>query len=170
MCLLGEGKTCLTLAKSDDDVVLGGDLGLNVVRKVVGIVAREDDTSRHGVERFGRVHLLDVALVVGVNDSRDVEVSLALPASELHLAEHTRRVLLAISDGVEVANILLGELNSGLLAAADNDGVGTVDVVIGGEVDGTLDIIKSPEGDGAGASESGRASKGKDGRGEMHLE
>lgn len=150
-------------------MVLSGDLGLDVVREVVGIVAGEDEAARHGPEGLGRVHLLDTVVVMGVNDGGDVEVGLALPARELDLSEHARNVLLAVGDGIEVADVLIGKLDGGLLGIAHNDGVHGEGVLVGGEVDGALDVIKSPEGDRVGASKSGRADKGKDRGSEMHL-
>lgn len=170
LSLLGEAKASRSITKGGDDVVLLSDLSLNVVRQVVGVVAREDLAARHGGLGVGRVHLLDIGLVVGIDDGRDVEVGHATPARELDLTEHTGLVLLALSDGVEVANVLIRELNSGLLSAAHSDRVNVVRVLVGGEVDGTLDIVKSPEGDGGSVGESGRASKSKDRSGEMHLE
>lgn len=151
-------------------MVLSGDLGLDVIREVVGIVAREDDAARHGEVRVGRVHLLDAVLVVGVDDGRDVEVGLALPAGELDLAEHARLVVCTIGNSVEVADVLVRELDGSLLSAADDDRVDGEGVLVGGEVDGTLDIIQSPEGDRVRAGNGSGAGKGKDGSGEMHLE
>jgi hypothetical protein len=167
---LGEAEASRSLTESGDEVVLFSDLGLDVIREVVGVVAGEHLAARHGGLRVGRVHLLDVGLVVGINDGRDVEVGGATPARELDLTEHTGLVLLTISDGVEVADILIRELNSGLLGVAHSDRVHDVRVLVGSEVDGALDIIKSPEGDGRSVGESGRASKSKDRGGEMHLE
>lgn len=157
------------LADGDDDVLLMGNLGLDIIREVVGIVAREDHAARHGRLGVGREHLLDVVLVLGLDDGRDVEVSLALSTVELDLAEHARGVLLSLGDGVEVANVLVREGHSLLLRGVDLDGLHIPGVFVGGEVDGTADVVKGPEGDLSGGGNGGRAEKSKDGGGELHF-
>lgn len=157
------------LTKSGDDMGLLSDLGLDVVGKVVGVVAREFLAARHGGLGLGRPHLLDAVLVIGIDNGGDIEVGLSVLARELDLAKHARLVLLALFDGVEVANELVGELDGRLLRVVDLNGVEGVLVVVGSEVDCALRIVESPECDLVGrADESGRAEKGKNGSGEMH--
>ena len=157
------------LTKSGDDVGLISDLGLDVVGKVVGVVAREFLATRHGGLGLGRPHLLDAVLVIGIDNGGDIEVGLSVVARELDLAKHARLVLLALLNGVEVANELVGELDSRLLRAVDLNGVEEVLVVVGSEVDCALRIVESPECDLVGRTgESGRAEKSKNGSGEMH--
>lgn len=151
-------------------MLLLSDLGLNIVRQVVSVVAREDDAARHGRVGLGRVHLLDVVLVAGVDDGRDVEVGLALGAGELDLAEHAGGVLLALGDGVEVADVALGEVDGGLLRRVDGDGIHGPAVLVGSKVDGATDVIESPEGDLASRGQGGGAESGENGGGELHLE
>lgn len=50
------------------------DFGLDIIREVVGVVVREVFVVGYGLFGVGRVYLFDVVFVVGVNDSRDVEV------------------------------------------------------------------------------------------------
>lgn len=160
-----------TSAESGDDVVLICDLGLDVVRKVVGIVAREHLATRHGRLGLGRPHLLDVFLVRGIDDRGDVEVGLAVPAREVDLAEHAGRVLVTLLDGVEVTDVGLGEVDSGLLSAADSDSVDVGRARVGGEVDGADLIVKGPESDLASADSGGeRGNEAEGGSREMHGE
>lgn len=77
----------LSVADSNDEVGLLGRNRLDVVGRVVGGVAREDDASRDdglglGLLKASRVHLLDSVVVVGVHDGRDVKVGQAIPAVE----------------------------------------------------------------------------------------
>lgn len=136
-----EVKASGARAKSGDDVVLLGGFGLDVVGEVVGIVAGEDFTARHGALGLSRVHLLDAVLIVGVDNGGDVEEGQAVLARELDLAEHASLVLLALGDGVEVTDEVIRELDSLLLRAVDRHRVQGVLVVVGSEVDGTLNIV-----------------------------
>jgi hypothetical protein len=162
--------TALTLTEDGDDVVLLSDLGLNVIGEVVGVVAGEVVTAGHGALGLGRVHDLDVGLIIGVNDGGDVKVGLAQPAAELDLAQHAGDVLLASGDGVEVADKLLREVDGDVLGAVNSDGVEEVLVVVGSEVDGALNVINGLEGDLVGADEGSGAQESEDRSGELHLE
>lgn len=146
------------------------NLGLDIIREVVGIVAGENLAARHRGLRGSAPHLLDVVLVIGVDDGRNIEVGLATPAREHDLSEHARLVLRALLDGVEVADVGVRELNSGLLGIAHSDGVDAVSILVRGEIDGSGLVVKGPESDGTSASKSSRADKGKDRGGEEHLE
>lgn len=145
-------------------------LGLDVIREPVDVVAREDFTARHGGEAAGGPHLLDVVVVVGVNNGRDVEVSLSLPATELDLAEHARDVLVTLLDGVVVANVVVGEVNSGLLLVADSHRVDFRGARAGSEVDGANLVVEGPEGDLASGDRGSSGSESQKSGGELHLE
>jgi hypothetical protein len=60
-------------------------------------------------------------VVVGVDDGGDVEEGDAVPAVEGDLAEHAGHFLLAVRDGVEVADPALGEVDRRGGAAGDGD-------------------------------------------------
>lgn len=165
-----EGQASGARAQSLDKVDLLGDLGLDIVGKVVGVVAGEDLATRHGGLGTSRPHLLDVVVVTGGNNGRDVEVGQAVPAAELNLAEHTGNVGLASLDGIVVADPGVRELDGGLLSVVDSDGSDGGRSRVASEVDGTLDVVEGPEGDGGGAGNSGRGEKSQDGSSELHLE
>lgn len=157
-------------AKGADELLLLGSLGLDVVRQVVGVVAREVDAARHGLQGLGREHLLDVVLVVGVDNGGDVKVGQAVPAAKVDLAEHAGDVVGALLDGVEVALPGIGEGNSGVLSTADLDGVDVGAAGVGGEVDGALSVVQGPEGDAGGRRESRGGNEGSNRGGETHFE
>ena len=118
-----------------------------------------------------KTDLLDVFLVRGIDDRGDVEVGLAVPAREVDLAEHAGRVLVTLLDGVEVTDVGLGEVDSGLLSAADSDSVDVGRARVGGEVDGADLIVKGPESDLASADSGGeRGNEAEGGSREMHGE
>jgi ApbE superfamily uncharacterized protein (UPF0280 family) len=168
---LAAADTALAVAQDGDDVVLLSDLGLHIVPDVVGVVTGEVVAARRGALGLSRVHDLDVGLVSGINDGRDVKVSLAVPATELDLTQHARAVVAALGNSVEVADKRVGEVNRGILGAVDIDRVQEVLVVVGSEVNGTLHIVNGAESDlvGAGESSSG-TQKGKGRSSEMHFE
>jgi hypothetical protein len=165
-----EGHASAAGAKGLDEVDLGSDLGLDVVRKVVGVVAGEDLAARHGALGVGGPHLLDVVVIAGVDNGGDVKVGEAVPAAELDLAEHAGNVVLTLGDGVVVADPGVGEGDLLLLAAADGDGVEPSRLGVGSEVDGALNVVEGPEGDGGGLGEDSGGNEGHDGGGELHLE
>lgn len=166
----GKGQAGGARAQGGDDVGLRGGLGLDVVGQPVSVVAWEDLATGHGLLRRLGPHLLDVVLVVGVDDGRDVEVGQAVPAREVDLTQHARVVRLAILDGVEVADPRLGELDGRVLLVVDDDGGDIGRSRVAGEVDGALDVVEGPEGDSAGA-DGGRGGDEGHGRGsEMHLD
>lgn len=162
--------TRLALSQDGDNVVFLSDLGLYIVREVVGIIAGEVITARHRAVGIGRVHNLDVGLVVGINDGRNVKVSLAIPATKFDLSQHAGYVLVTLLDGVEVADKLVREIDSGVTGAVNLDRVKEVLVVIGSEVDGALHTVNGAEGNLTGAGKRGRSQKGQDRSGELHLE
>ncbi|KAH6611234.1 hypothetical protein Trco_001254 [Trichoderma cornu-damae] len=157
-------------AQSADEVALLGGLGLDIIRQVVGVVAREVDTSRHGLVGLGREDLLDVVLVVGVDNGGDVEVGQSVPAAEGDLAEHARDVGSAVLDGIEVALPGVGEGDGGVLLAVDGDGFEVGLARVAGEVDGALNIVQSPEGDAGGAGQSRGSNQGSNRSSETHFE
>lgn len=161
--LLSERETGGTRAQGAHEVILVGDLGLNVIRKPVDIVAGEHLTTRHGPRLCGRPHLLDVVVVLGVNNGRDVKVVQLVPAREGNLAKHAWDVVLAVLDGVEVADPSIREGNSGVLLAVDLDGLHSRLTSVASEVDSTLNGVEGPEGDcgGLGDSRSGDQSHGR---------
>jgi hypothetical protein len=165
-----EGVAGDTRAQGSPEVDLVGDLGLDVIGKPVAVVAREDLAARHGVLGAGGPHLLDVAVVGGVDNGRDVKVGQAVPAVELDLAEHAGNVGTALGDGVEVANIVVGELNGGPLGTAHSDGVHGEGVLIADEVDGAHNVVEGPEGDAGGAGKGSRADEAKDSGRETHVD
>lgn len=87
-----------------DQLVGGGDLGLDVVPLVVGVGAREGLAARDGGVSVKREHLLDAVVVVWVDDSADIEVVHTSPAIEGDLAEHAWDISGILGDGVPVAN------------------------------------------------------------------
>jgi len=151
-------------------VSLVSDLGLDIIREVVGVVAREALAAGHGLLGVGRVHLLDAVLVVGVNDSRDVEVGEAHPATKEQLAEHTGLVRGALSNSVEVALVVLRELNSGVLGVADGDRLNLGAARRGSEDDSTSDVVQGLESDLSSVNGGGSGSKAEERSSEMHLD
>lgn len=151
-------------AQSADEVRLLSSLGLDVIRQVVGVVAREVLAAGHGLIAGSREELLDVVLVVGVNNSRDVEVGQSLPAAEVDLTEHAGDVGIALLDGVPVALPGVRESDGGVLAGAGSDGVNVGAARVAGEVDGALSVVQGPEanagsaGEGRGGNESSNRS------------
>lgn len=149
---------------------LVSNLGLLIVGQVVGVVAGELLAARVGGHGLGRVHLLDVVGVAGDNDGRNVKVGLAHPATEGHLAEHaSASVLATLNDGPVVSNVLVRELDSGVLLVAHNDGVDVGISGVRGEVHGADLVVKSLEGDLGGSSVGSRGNKGHDSSSELHV-
>ena len=167
---LGKVETSRARAQCGHEFGGVGDLGLDIVPHPVGIVAREDLAARHGGHLILGPHLLDVVVVIGVDNGRDVEEGHATKGTKVDLAEHAGVVLLALLDGVEVANVLVSKVDGGVLLVADSDGGHLGRAGAGSEVDGALDVIQSPEGDGAGLGGGGRGDEADDGVGEMHLD
>lgn len=149
---------------------LVSDLGLDIIREVVGVVAREVLAARDGLLGLGRVHRLDAVLVVGIDNGRDVEVGEAHPATEEKLTEHTRLVSGALSNGVEVALVVVREVDSGVLSVADSDGLDLGTTRRSSEDDGTGDIIKGLEGNSSSVDSGGSGSKAEERGSEMHLD
>lgn len=146
------------------------DLGLDVIREVVGVVARERVATGLGLLGVNGPHLLDVVLVVGVDDGRDVKVGEAHPATEEELSEHTRSIVFTVGDGVEVALVVLGELDTLGLAALDGHRLLLGAAGGRGEDDLAGDIVKGLEGDGSGADSGSRGDEAKERLGELHFE
>jgi hypothetical protein len=165
-----EVKRLSRATESGDDVGLVSNLGLDIIGQVVGVVAREVLAARHGLLGVSGPHLLDAVLVVGVNDGRDIEVGEAHPASEEKLAKHAGLVLRALGDSVEVALVVLGELNGGVLSGADGDRLDLS--AAGGRSEDNLasSVIKSLESDGSSVDSGGSGSKAEERSSEMHLE
>ena len=136
---------------------------------VVSIVAGKLHAARHGRLDVGRPHLLDIVLVVGVDNGRDVKVSEAHPAGKVYLSEHTGNIGATVLDGIEVANVTLGERDVLLLPSLDHDWVHRRGARAGSEVDGAVNSVERPEGNGtAGAGESSRGHQGSDSIEEAH--
>lgn len=157
-------------AKGGDNVSLLGSLGLDIVREPVAVVARESLATRHGGLAAGRPHLLDVVVVAGVNDGGDIEVGEAVPGVEVDLTEHAGDVGGARLDGVEVTDPGVGELDNRLLLVVDGNRLELRGARARSEVDGTSDIVESPEGDTGGADGSSGGNEGHGRSSEMHFE
>lgn len=157
-------------AKSGHEVDGVGDLGLDVVREVVSVRAGEDDAAGHGSQGTLGPHLLDVVLVSSVDNGGDVEEGLASVATEGDLAEHAVGLGLALSDGVEVADVVVREGDGDVLGVVAVDRSNLSVANRGGEVDGALDIVKGPEGDGGGVGGGGSGDEAGDHGRELHLE
>jgi hypothetical protein len=158
-----------TGTKGSDEINLLSNLGLDVVGEPVAVVTREGLATRHGGVAGLGPHLLDIVLVVGVNDSRDVEVGLAVPATEGDLTEHTGLVLGTLLDGVEVTNVLVREVNGNLLSTAHGNGLGALETRIRGEDNGTLLVIEGDEGDCASSSVGSRGNEASESSSELHV-
>ena len=169
--LLGEVETGGAGAERGDQLGLGGDLGLDVVGKPVGVVAGEDLAARHGLLRLGGPHLLDVVVVLGIDNGGDVEVGLAVPATEVELGEHAGDVVCALLDSVGVANPLIRELDTRLLGVADLDGLDLLVAVasVGSEVDHAGLVVQGLEGDAGGVGDGRGGGEGQSRGSEMHL-
>jgi hypothetical protein len=152
-----------------DEVNLLSNLGLDIIGEPVGIVARELLAARHGRGTSLGPHLLDVVLVVGVDNGRDVEVRLAVPATEGDLTEHARLVLVALLDSVEVTDVLVREIDGNLLSTADSDGLGALKARVRGEDDGALLVIKGNKGDGGSSSVGSRGDEANESGSELHF-
>lgn len=170
MHLFGEGDAGAALTKGGHEVGGVGGLGLDIVGQPVGVVAGEVLAARHGTGLVDGPHLLDVAVVRGVDDGGDVEEGQAAKAAKGNLAEHAGLVLLALLDGVEVAAVDIGEGDGGVLLVADSDGLSLGRTRAGREVDGTLNVVEGPEGDGSGVDSGGRGSEAEESLGEMHFD
>lgn len=157
-------------AKGGDNVSLLGSLGLDIVREPVAVVAREGLATRHGGLAAGGPHLLDVVVVLRVNNGGDIEVGETVPGVKVDLTEHAGDVAGAILDSVEVADPGVGELDNLLLLVADGDRLELRGAIARSEVDGTGDIVESPEGDTGGADGSSGGNKGHGRSSEMHFE
>lgn len=149
---------------------LGSDLGLDIIRQVVGVVAREALATRGGLLGFGRVHELDAVLVVGINNGRDIEVGEAHPAAEEQLTEHTRLVVGALGNGVEVTLVVVRELNSGVLSVVDGDGLNLGTARRWGEDNLASDIVQGLEGNRSSVDSNGSGSEAEERSSEMHLD
>lgn len=144
--------------------------GLDVVGKVVGKVAREGDTARDGLLLIGRPHLLDVVLVIGIDNGRDVEVRDVVPAIEGDLAEHARDVGLALPDCIPVSLPAMREGDGDVLVTRDHGVWDLGGVRVAGEVDGAVDGVLGHEGDRVlGGGHDGGGEEG-DKLGELHVD
>jgi hypothetical protein len=164
-----EGVAGDTRAQGSPEVDLVGDLGLDVIGKPVAVVAGEVLATRHGGEGDSGPHLLDVVVIAGVDNGRDIEVGQAVPAAELNLAEHAGLVLRAGLDSVPVADPSVGERDSGVLGTADGNAGERGRLRIGSEDKGALDVVEGPESNRGGAGDSGRGNKGHERSRELHV-
>ena len=167
--LLGEGEASRTSTESGHQVGGVGDLGLDIVGQPVGVTAREVSASRHGTSLLDGPHLLDTIVVGRVDNGGDVEEGQATEATEGDLTEHTGLVLLALGNGVEVANVLVREFDGLVLLVVDDNRLNIGVTSTGGEVDSALDIIESPEGDSRSVGDDCGSSKNHS-SGELHFE
>lgn len=163
-------------AKGADQVGLRGRLGLDVIRQVVGIGAREEVAARSdqgvgqaGAGEAGRVDHLDAVDVVGVDDGRDVKEGLTGPAVEGDLAEHARDVGLTGRDRVEVALPVLGDIDDDALESRHDGGGDHTSTGVAGEVDGAVGGILGDQSDSVGSGSKGGAGKEGSKRGELHI-
>jgi hypothetical protein len=166
-------------ADGRDDNLLRGRLRLNVVPVVVGGVAEGVVRLAAGDGLTGRLgeHLLDAVEVgnrIGVtnagDDRRDVEVGDAVPAVHADLSQHAGNVVLALSDGVEVALPSIGEGDSDG-GPRRQDGRGDLGMAgVAGEVDRAVGVVLRHELDTGGCS--GRSKHGSCGSklDELHFE
>jgi len=158
-------------AQGSHEVCLVGDLGLDIIRKPVGIVAWVHLAARHGPLALHGPHLLDVVVVLGADNGRDVKVGHVVPVVEVDLAEHARLVVLALLDGIEVSLPLLGrEGNLGLFLAVHNYTRDRHIALTGSEVDSARRVVQGPESDGAGSDGSSRGKKSQSGGSEAHFD
>lgn len=159
------------VAESGDEVLLLGDLGLDVIGQVISVVARPVLAARGDGGVGSRVHHLDVAVVVGDDNGRNVEVGLAQPAVKGNLGKHAAAsVLLALLDSVGVADPAGGELNRGIVVAGDGDAVNGGHTSSRGEVNCTLGAVLVEELDGVGADHGGSGSNKSGELRELHFE
>lgn len=151
-------------AQGDDDVGLVGDLGLDVVGQVVGVVAGEGVAARDGgVGGFSRVHEHDVVGVGGVDNGGHVKVGRTAPALEVDLGEHAGDVRVAGSDSVGVANEASREVDGDGGTSSDGDRVHGRDALAGGDVDGAVNAVGGDKGEGVlGLSSGGKSQSGGD--------
>lgn len=159
-----------TGTKGGDDVSLLSDLGLDIVRQPVDVVAGKDLAARHGSESAGGPHLLDVVVIVGVDNGRDIKVGSSVPATKVDLTEHARDVLVTLLDGIVVANVVGGELDSSLLLVADSDGINVGVARAGSEVDGADLVVEGPKGHLASSDGRGSGSEGHESSRELHFD
>lgn len=157
-------------AQGGDEIRLVSDLGLDVIGEPVAVVAGEDLAAGHGKLGADGPHLLDVVVVVGVDDGRDIEVGLAQPATEVDLTEHASGLGTALLDSVEVADPRLGEGDGGLLGVADLDGLNGGETGVRGEEDISGVGVESAEGDSAGSSGGHGGDESHESLSEMHLD
>lgn len=153
--------TCLDLGhgqgpgtEGDDDVVAGGGLGLDVVRVVVGVAAREALAAGDGRLRVRGVHLVNTRVVVRVDDRRNVKVGGARIAIEGELRKHARCGLSARRDGEGITDPPCWD--------GDGDGLASRDSGVrqGGTAsphNGPVGAVHGLEGDGVvGADQGGQ--------------
>ena len=146
-----------------------GGLGLDVVGEVVGKVAREDDAARDGLLLAGGPHLLDVVLVIGVDDGRDVKVGDAIPRVEGNLAQHAGDDGLTISDGEPVSLPAVSDLDRHVLSTG-NLGVWDLGHVgVAGEVDCAVKVVLGHKGDRVGSVGGNCGRQERDELGELHI-
>lgn len=165
-----EGNGGAALTEGDSEVSLVSGSGLDVIREVVGGVAREVLAAGDGTESLVGPHLLDVVGVVRLDDGRDVEVGQAVPATEDDLSEHTLMGVGALRNGNEVTDEGLRHGDDGLLSVADSDRGNAELVLVAGEEDGTGLVVQSPEGESGSLGDGGRAEDGEEGGSKLHFD
>lgn len=171
-----KGEARVAGTQGGHEVVRLGNLGLHIIGALVDVVARVDNAARHGIIcqsialLIDGKHLLDVVIILGMVNSRDVEEGLAFVTAKADLANDAVLVGLALLDGVEHASEAGGEVDFGLLVVVDGDGVHLRGARAGHEVDSALNSVEGPEADRVGGDGSGGGSKAKEGLGEVHFD
>lgn len=166
---LASGKGAGAAAESADNLNLVGDLGLDIVGQVVGVVAGEGLAARGGRLGADGPHLLDAVVIAGINNGRDIKVGQAVPALEGNLTEHAGDVVLAGRDGVPVANPALGDLDRVLLSTLDLERGNFSVADAGGEVDGAVSLVKRLEVDLVGSGHEGGGAEDSEDLRELHI-
>lgn len=122
---LGHRTTLARAAEGSDqadELRLFGRLGHDVVGLIVSIVAGKFLAARHWCVLVGREELFHAVEVLnGVDNGGHIEVCVAVPSLEGHLANHPSSNLRALGDGVEVADPGLWEGGSALRVAVDDE-------------------------------------------------
>ena len=164
---LGGGE----VADETDELIGISGLGLDVVGKVVGVVAREGLAARERSVGVQREHLLDTINIIWVDDSRDIKVSHASPGIEADFTEHTGSVVGAFGDRVPVANPAGRERLVGSGIAGNSKGIDGSTARGRSEDQGTGGAVLVDEVHGTGRSDGSEScGSGKDGSSELHFE
>lgn len=128
-------------AEEADKVATIGAEGCNVVPLVISVGAREGLAARDGSAAVQWEDLLDALSIIGVDNSRDIEVSGTSEAIETNLSEHAGDVCLAVGNGVPVPNPTRREGLVGGLGAGNHELGNGFQAGVGREVDGTLSAV-----------------------------